>query len=73
VEIAARELSPQNQAYFILEIYDPFGDITAANNAQVAWLSSFPQRNLDWKMFKYKRYNYFLKALDSSGKVRVLI
>jgi len=33
VEIAARELSPQNQAKLILDIYDLLGDITEAANA----------------------------------------
>ena len=73
MEIAARELSPQNQANFMLEIYDLFGDITDAANAQVAWLSNFAERNLDWKKLKYKRYNDFLKALDRSGRVREMI
>jgi len=31
------------------------------------------QRNLDWKKLKYKQYNDFLKALDSSGRVREMI
>jgi hypothetical protein len=57
----------------MLEIYDLFGDITDAANAQVAWLSNFAERNLDWKKLKYKRYNDFLKALDSSGRVREMI
>jgi len=57
----------------MLEIYDLFGDITDAANAQVAWLSNFAERNLDWKKLKYKRYNDILKALDSSGRVREMI
>jgi len=73
VEIAAQEHSPQNQANFMLKIYDLFGDITGAGNAQVAWLSNFAKRKLDWKKLKYKRYNDFLKALDSSGRVREMI
>jgi hypothetical protein len=73
VEIAARDLAPQSQANFMLEIWDLFGDITDAGNAQVAWLSNFAERNLDWKKLKYKRYNDFLKALDSSGRVREII
>jgi len=73
VEIAARELPPQSQANFMLEIYDLFGDISDAANAQVAWLSNFAERNLDWKKLKYKRYRDFLKALDSSSRVREMI
>jgi len=57
----------------MLEIYDLFSDITDAANAQVAWLSNFAERNLDWKKLKHKRYNDFLKALDSSGRVREMI
>jgi hypothetical protein len=57
----------------MLRIYDLFGDITDAANAQIAWLSNFPERNLDWNKLKYKRYNDFLKALDSSGRVREMI
>jgi hypothetical protein len=44
-----------------------------AANALGAWLSNFAVRNLDWKKLKYKRYNDFLKALDSSGRVREMI
>jgi len=73
VEIAARELAPQSQANFMPEIYDLFGDITDAANAQVAWLSNFAERNLHWKKLKYKRYDDCLKALDSSGRVREMI
>jgi hypothetical protein len=36
-------------------------------------LSNFAERNLDWKKLKYKRYNDFLKALDSSGRVREMM
>jgi hypothetical protein len=73
MEIATRELSPQNQAKFILKIYDFFGNIIDAGNTQVAWLSHFAERNIDWEMLNYKRYNDFLKALDSSGRVREMI
>jgi len=55
VEIAAQELSPQNKVNFILKIFNLFGDITDAANAQVAWLSNFAERNLHWKKLKYKR------------------
>jgi len=57
----------------MLEIYDLFGDITDATNAQVIWLSTFAERNLDWKTFKYKQCNDFPMALDSSGRVREMI
>jgi hypothetical protein len=57
----------------MLEIYDLFGDITDAANTQVTWLLNFAERNLDWKKLKYKRYNDFLKAFDSSGRVREII
>jgi len=42
-------------------------------NAQVTWLSNFAERTLNWKKLKYKRYNDFLKALDSSSRVRELL
>jgi len=48
-------------------------NITDTTNAQVAWLSKFAETNLDWKKLKNKRYNDFLKALDSSGRVRELM
>jgi len=73
VEITARELSPHTQANFMLEIYDLLGDSTDAANSQVAWLSNFTESKLDWKKLKYKRYNDFLKARDSSGRVREII
>ncbi|KAF8241182.1 hypothetical protein K440DRAFT_638091 [Wilcoxina mikolae CBS 423.85] len=73
VEIATREFSPQGQADFMLEVYDLFGDITDAANVQVAWLSNFAERNLDWRKLKYKQYNDFLKALDRSGRVREMM
>jgi len=71
--IAAQELSPQNQVNFILEISDLFGDITDAINAEVAWQLNCAERNLNWEKLKYKQYNDFLKALDSSGRVREII
>jgi hypothetical protein len=49
------------------------GDITDAANTQDTWLSNFAERNLDWKKLMYNRYNDFLKALDSSGRVREMI
>jgi len=70
VEIAACELARQRQVNFMLGIYDIFGDITDAASAQVAWLSNFAERNSAWKQFKYMQYNDFLKALDSSSRVR---
>jgi hypothetical protein len=73
IEIAARELSPQNQTNFMVEIYDLLGDLTDATNAMFAWLSNFAERILDWKMLIYKPYNDFLKALDSSARVREMI
>jgi hypothetical protein len=73
VEIAARELGPQNQANLMLEIYDLFGDINDATNAQVAWQSNVAERNLHWNKFKYKRYNDFLKTLDCSSRVSKMI
>jgi hypothetical protein len=39
----------------------------------VAWLSNFAERNLDWKKLKYKGYNDFIKALDSSGSLREMV
>jgi len=57
----------------MLEIDDLFGDITNAANAQVALLANFMERNLDWKKLKYMQYNDFLKALDTSGRVREMI
>jgi len=57
----------------MLETYDLFGDITDAANAKVAWLSIFAERHHDWKKLKYKRYNKFLKALGSLGRVREMM
>jgi len=57
----------------MIEIYDLFGDITSTTDTQVTWLSNFMERNLDWKKSKYKRYDDFLKALDSSGRVSEII
>jgi len=73
VEIAAWELAAQSHANFMIEIYDLFRDIRDAANAEVAWLANFAERNLDSKKLKYKRYNDFLKALDSSGRVKEMI
>lgn len=58
---------------FILEIYYLFGEFINAANPLVTWMSNFIERNLDWKLLKYKRYNYFLKAFDQSGRVREMI
>jgi len=38
----------------IVKIYDHFGDIPDAGNAQVAWVSNIAQRNLDRKKLNYK-------------------
>lgn len=57
----------------MLQIYNLFGDIANAANAQVAWVSNFEEGNLDCKKLTYERYNYFLKALDSSSRVREMI
>jgi hypothetical protein len=57
----------------MLQIYNLSGEITDAANAQVTWLSNFAERNLDCKMLKYKRYNGFLNALDSAGRVREML
>jgi len=57
----------------MLEIYNLIGNITDAANAQVTWLSNFAERILDWKKLKYMQFNDFLKALDSSGRVREMI
>jgi len=70
VEIATGELSTQKKANFMLEIHDHFGDITNAANAQVPGLLHLPGSNLDSKMLQDNRYIGFLKALDSSGRVR---
>ena len=73
MEIAAGEFCPQNEPNSMLEINELFGDITDAANAQVALVSNFAERIFDWKNFKYKRFNNFLKALDSSGMVSEMI
>jgi len=57
----------------MLKIYDLFGDITDTANTRVACLSHSAERNLDCKKLKYKQYNDFLKALNSSGRVRDMI
>jgi hypothetical protein len=58
---------------FILKIYDLFSESFNAANPLVTWMSNFVERNLGWKMLKFKRYNYFLKALQCSGRVRKMI
>ena len=73
VNIATRELPAQSQANLSYEHYDLFVEKIDAANAQVEWLSNFVERNLDWKILKYKQYSDFLKALDSSGRVRMMI
>ena len=73
MNIATRELPAQSQANLRLEHYDLFVEKIDAANAQVEWLSNFVERNLDWKILKYKQYSDFLKALDSSGRVRMMI
>jgi len=73
VEIATWEHAPKNQANFILKIYDLLCDFAYAANAQVAWLANCAERNLNWEKLKYKQYNDFLKALDSSCRVREMI
>jgi hypothetical protein len=57
----------------MLEIDDIFADITDATNTLGAWLSNSAVRNLDRKKLKNMGYNDFLKALDSSGRVREMI
>jgi len=57
----------------MLEMFNIFCDITDAGNTLVAWMSNFAEKDRDWKRFKYKRYNYFLKALHNSGRVREMI
>jgi hypothetical protein len=55
------------------ELNNVFDNITDPANTRVAWLSHCAKRNVVWKMLKYNRYNDFLKALDSSSKVREMI
>jgi len=50
-----------------------FSILRMRTNAQVACLSIFVERNLDCKDQMYTRYNDFLKALDSHGRVREMI
>jgi len=57
----------------MLEICDLLGDISDADNAEVIWLLNFAETNLAWKKRNYKRYNNFLKALNSSDRVREMI
>jgi hypothetical protein len=54
MKIAPRELSPQNEAKFMLHIYDQFGDITDVAIARNAWLSNFMERNRELKKLTYK-------------------
>ena len=70
VEVAAPELSARNHTNSMLEICDIFGDITDAANSEITWLSDFVERTLDRKKLKHMWYNHFLKALDSSSRVR---
>jgi hypothetical protein len=53
VEIARHGLSPQNLDNFIVEIYNLFGDITNASNAQDTCMLNFAERNVNWKKLKY--------------------
>jgi hypothetical protein len=73
VEIAAQELSPHIHANSMFQSYDLVGDITSGANTQVAWLSNFAENNLDWKKLKDTQHNNFLKAINSSGRVREMI
>jgi hypothetical protein len=73
VEIAARGLSPQSQENIMLQIYDLFGDISNTANSLVVRLSNITERNLDWKMMKYKPYHDFLQSVDSSGGAREIM
>lgn len=57
----------------MLQIHDLFLNITDAVTIEVALLSNFADRNIDWKNFKHEQYNNFLKALDCSGRVREII
>ncbi|KAF8243725.1 hypothetical protein K440DRAFT_636870 [Wilcoxina mikolae CBS 423.85] len=43
VEIAMKELTPQDQSKFMHSVYELFIDIHQVSNAQVAWLSKFQE------------------------------
>jgi hypothetical protein len=49
VEIAVKELTPQDQSMFMHGIYELFADIHEVSNAQVAWLSKFDANNAGCK------------------------
>jgi hypothetical protein len=73
VEIAVKELTPQDQSKFMHGVYELFADIHEVSNAQVAWLSKFEENNAGWRELGYKRYYDYLRTIDSSGWVREMV
>jgi hypothetical protein len=71
--IANAEFSPQTQLNIVPIIYHLFRDISDTCRAKVLLLTNLAERILDWKKSKYKWYNHFLKALNSSSRVREII
>jgi hypothetical protein len=55
VEIAVKELTPQDQSKFMHSVYELFADIHEVSNPQVAWLSKFEENNAGWRELGYKR------------------
>ena len=73
VEIAVKELTPQDLSKFMHSVYKLFDDIHEFSNAQVAWLSKFEHNNAGWRELGYKRYYDYLRTIDSSSWVREMI
>jgi hypothetical protein len=73
VDIAVKELTPQDQSKFMHDLYKHSVDINKVSNAQVAWLSKFEENNAGWRELGYKRYYDYLRTIDSSGRVREMV
>ncbi|KAF8241345.1 hypothetical protein K440DRAFT_644067 [Wilcoxina mikolae CBS 423.85] len=73
VEIAEREMTPQDQSKFMHGVYGLFTDIHEVSNGKVAWLSEFEENNAGWRELGYKRYYDYLRTIDSYGLVREMV
>ncbi|KAF8245004.1 hypothetical protein K440DRAFT_646635 [Wilcoxina mikolae CBS 423.85] len=69
VEVAVKELTPQDQSKFMHDVYELFADIHEVSNAHVAWLSEFEENNAAWRELGYKRYYDYLRTINSSGRI----
>ncbi|KAF8247185.1 hypothetical protein K440DRAFT_644105 [Wilcoxina mikolae CBS 423.85] len=71
VEIAIKELTPQDQSKFMHGVYELFADIYEVSKAQVAWLSKFEEDNAGWRELGNKRYYDYLRTIDSSAQQKI--